>query len=132
MRTTKEVPASLSIFGAPPMRVAASVVQLTMAERATRALTGLGACWGLAVLAVFIPVAHFVLVPTLLMAGIVVGVRRLREDHILTHVHGACPRCGLEQDFQKSGGSRGRWTLDCAGCRNQLVLVADQSQVDPI
>lgn len=128
MRTTTEVPASLSIFGSPPTRVTASIVQLTMAQRVGRALTGLGACRGLAVLAVFIPVAHFVLVPTLLVAGMVIGVRRLREDQILTHVHAACPRCGLEQDFQKSGRSRGHWTLDCAGCRNSLLLFTDQSR----
>ncbi len=127
MRTPTEVPALLSIFGDPATRAAASIVQLTTIERVGRALTGLGTCWGLAVVAVLIPIAHWVLVPAFLVAGIVVGVRRLREEQLLIHARGKCPRCDLEQDFRKAGGSQGRWELQCAGCRNQLFLVTDQS-----
>lgn len=70
MRTPTEVPALLSIFGDPPTRAAASIVQLTTIERVGRALTGLGTCWGLAVLAIFIPIAHWVLVPRFWWLGL--------------------------------------------------------------
>ncbi len=117
-----EVPVSLVVFGAPPRRATAVVIPRSPAGRIARALAGLGACWGLAVAAAFVPVAHFVLVPTLLVAGPVVAVIRLREERTLVSVRGACSRCGLEQEFRAGGRFRPGRTLDCAGCRHQLVL----------
>src|SRR2546430_12303932 len=38
-------------------------------ERVRRALAGLGKWWGVAIVSVFIPVAHFVLVPSFLAYG---------------------------------------------------------------
>jgi hypothetical protein len=119
------VPASLTAFGAPPTRATAVVVRQGPGRRAARALGALAAFWGGAAVAVFIPVAHFVLVPTLLVAGAVTAVLRLREDARLAAVRGVCPRCGTEQEFESGGRFRREQTLDCPRCHNHLRLIAD-------
>jgi transposase-like protein len=74
---------------------------------------------------VFIPVAHFVLVPTLLAAGVITAVLRLGEAARLASVRGVCPRCGTEQEFESGGRFRRERTLDCPGCHHHLRLIAD-------
>jgi hypothetical protein len=63
-----------------------------------------------------------VLVPTFLVVGIVAGFRNLRDMEIVSRVHGACPRCGLEQDFAAGNRLTPTWTLDCPACANSLTL----------
>lgn len=45
--------------------------------------------WALALGGLFIPVAHFILVPTFVVTGIVVAVKRAREDRRLVLLRGA-------------------------------------------
>jgi hypothetical protein len=120
-----EISASLTAFGTPPTRARAVVVVQGTGRRAARALAGLGACWALALVSVFIPVAHFVLVPTFTVAGVVVAVLRLREDRRLVGVSGTCPRCGTEQEFEAGGRFEDDRTLDCPRCHQLLRLVAE-------
>jgi hypothetical protein len=122
--TTTEVPATLEVFGAPPAPATARVARQTPADRMRRVLTALGIFWGLAIPAVFMPVAHFILVPSLLMIGIVVAALRSREDVRLLGAHGRCPRCGVEQDFPGAGRFHGAQGLDCPRCHNRLTLTA--------
>lgn len=75
-------------------------------ERTSRAVRALATCWGLAVLAVFLPVLHFVLVPSLLVAGPVVALSRLRERCTVRGASGTCPACGAAQSFAVSGALR--------------------------
>jgi hypothetical protein len=63
-------------------------------ERGLRALKILGILWGLAVVTVFIPVAHFVLVPGFLIAGPVMAVQRYRTGESVEGATGVCPTCG--------------------------------------
>jgi DNA-directed RNA polymerase subunit RPC12/RpoP len=121
-----EVPATLTAFGAPPTKVSATVAYRDPGERALRALGGLGLFWSLALFGVFIPVAHLILVPSLLCAGVIVGVRRAREDRTLVKVCGVCPRCGAEHDFQVGGRVARERTLACPDCHNNLLLMLDE------
>jgi hypothetical protein len=120
--TTADVPATLAVFGAPPAPATARVARQGPADRMRRVLTALGVFWGLAVPAVFMPVAHFILVPTLLLTGVVVAVLRSREDVRLLGAHGRCPRCGVEQDFPGAGRFQGEQALDCPRCHNRITL----------
>ncbi len=126
-----EMPALLTAFGATPGRATVVVARNSVGRRVARALAALGACWALALVAVFIPVAHFVLVPSLLVAGPVAAVVRLREDRTLVKLHGVCPRCGLEQDFRAGGRFRSPRTVYCTGCRTDLLLTADPAAGAP-
>jgi hypothetical protein len=119
-----DIPATLSAFGAPPASATATVQNQSPAERFRRTAAGFGLCASLALVSLFIPVAHFVLVPTFVGAAIVVAVSRAREDTRLLRVHGVCPRCATAQDFK--GGGRFTLTryLDCPKCHTNLTLTA--------
>jgi hypothetical protein len=120
-----EIPATLTAFGAPPAPATATILSQAPGERLARTAAALGACWGLALVSVFIPVAHFVLVPTFFVAGIAVAVARAREATRLLAVRGACPRCAREQEFPAGGRLTPGRTLDCPACHNTLTLTAD-------
>ena len=76
--TVVDIPATLSAFGAPPVQATATVQNQSPAERLRRTAAGVGLCAGLALVSLFIPVAHFTLVPTFVGAGIAVAVVRAR------------------------------------------------------
>jgi hypothetical protein len=120
--TQVDLPVSLSAFGCEPREATATVVEQTPPERMGRVLTGLGMFWGLALLGLFIPVAHFILVPTFFVAGIVVAVKRSREDRRLLAVCGACPRCGAQQTFKGGGRFASGRTLDCPACHGTFTV----------
>lgn len=65
-------------------------------ERLRRALKMLVILWAVALVTVFIPIAHFVLVPTFLLAGPIVALRRYGMKSALEKVGGVCPACGQE------------------------------------
>jgi hypothetical protein len=122
-----EIPATLSAFGAAPAPATATVLSQAPGERLTRTAAALGMCWGPALVSVFIPVAHFVLVPTFFIAGIALAIARAREAMRLLGVHGVCPRCAQEQDFEAGGRFTPSRSLDCPKCHNTLTLTADAS-----
>src|SRR5262245_20952972 len=119
-----DIPATLSAFGSSPAPAIATVLYQNAGRRLSRTAAGLGFCWGVALVSVFIPVAHFILVPTFVLAGIGVAIVRAREDRRLLKVRGACPRCGAEQDFKVGGRFASTRSLDCPKCHNHLVLTA--------
>ncbi len=124
---TQAVRVRLTAFGAPPTTATAIVLRQGAARRLRRALGALALCWVPAALAVFIPVGHFVLVPTLLVGGLVLAAMRLREDRRLLGARGACPRCGAEQDFPAAGRFRPERSVDCPRCHTRLTLTAEDA-----
>ena len=120
MNDVEEVGVELTAFGATPRAAIATIVTQAPGRRLTRALTALGMFWGMALVGLFIPVAHFILVPTFLAAGIAMAVVRGREDHRLLGVHGQCPRCGVDQRFAAGGRLSADMRLDCPHCHNSL------------
>jgi ribosomal protein S27AE len=131
MTTETEVPASLTAFGHPPRPARAVIVEQAPGQRVARTLAGLGMFWGLAVAAVFIPVAHFVLVPTFVVGGIVMAVKRAREDRRLLRVRGACPRCGAVREVRPGGRFVDGRSFDCPKCHGNLTLATHSGERDP-
>jgi hypothetical protein len=120
--TDTELPASLTAFGYPSRPARAVVIEQSSGQRVARALVGLGMCWGGALVGLFIPVAHFILVPTFVTAGVILAVKRGREDRRLIAVRGACPRCGNEQEFKPGGRFVAGRKFDCPRCHGNLGL----------
>jgi hypothetical protein len=131
MSTQIEVSASLTAFGHPPSPALAVIVEQAPGQRVARTLAGLGMFWGLALGSVFIPVAHFVLVPTFVVAGIVMAVKRAREDRRLLRVRGACPRCGAVQELSPGGRFVDGRSFDCPTCHGNLTLATRPGERDP-
>ena len=120
--TETEVQASLTAFGYPPRPAIALVIEQSAPERLVRTVAGLGMFWGLALGGLFIPVAHLVLVPAFLVAGIVTAAKRAREDRRLVQVRGTCPRCGAAQELRPGGRFASGRSLDCPRCHGNLTL----------
>jgi hypothetical protein len=119
-----EVPVTLGIFGANPVRAVATVRCRTLASRVRRAALALGTAWLLAFPAIFLPVVHFVLVPGLVIGGVVLGLMFLREDRSLDRIRATCPRCAATLDLAPGGRFRLPRPVQCVHCKNELTLAA--------
>jgi len=65
----------------------------SQSERTTRALKMLALMWLFAIITVFIPLAHFVLVPAFLIAGPVIAYKRYQMEEHPSSAEGECPTC---------------------------------------
>jgi uncharacterized protein (DUF983 family) len=65
---------------------------------------------------------HFVFVPAALLAGIILGAIRLRQDRIFRAASGRCPFCGTEQGFEVMGRFTLPKKLYCRNCGRELLL----------
>jgi len=92
-------------------------------ERVRRALAGLGKWWGIAVLSVLIPVAHFVLVPSFLAYGAWQFFQRLGTVDLVIDARGTCPDCGTEQALDLAARWRAPQPVTCRQCHRGLQLV---------
>ena len=119
---TRTIDLQLRGFGAPPAVARAEIAELTPAERVKRAAVWFGAFIAVAIIALPIPIVHFVLVPAGLLLAITLGTWRLREGVIFRGVQGRCPLCGAEQRFPLMGRFRLPRPLDCEVCRRRLTL----------
>jgi hypothetical protein len=109
----------------------AGVRHRSLAARVGRAAVALGTAWLLAFPAIFFPVAHFVLVPGLIVGGLVLAAIRLRETHTLARLRGACPRCSAALDLTPGGRFHLPRLVQCVHCKNALTLVAaDRAHVE--
>jgi len=125
MSVPRERVATLEAFGAPSSRATAVFVSQNPAQRLVRAFAMLGGCWIAAVVSVFIPVAHFFLVPGFAVLGVVLAVLRGRERERLLGLHGVCPRCHREQDFGRGGRQGGQIWVTCPRCFTRLHVTME-------
>jgi len=88
-----------------------------------RALAGLGKWWGIAVLSVLIPVAHFVLVPSFLAYGAWQFFQRLGTVELVIDARGTCPDCGAGQALGLAPRWRAPQPVTCRQCHRGLQLV---------
>jgi len=99
-----------------------TVQSFDRAERVRRALKGLGTFWAAALGSVLIPVAHFLLVPSLLVYGAYTFLQRLGAVEVATAARAICPDCGAVQQLDV----RGRWSVPrdvaCGRCQRSLHL----------
>ena len=118
----RTIPLTLHGFGTSPAPARAEVAELSRAERLKRAAVVFGAFVAVALIALPIPIVHFVVVPAGLLLAVSLGLLRLREGEIFRAVDGRCPFCGTEQSFSVLGRFRLPRQVDCANCHRRLTL----------
>jgi hypothetical protein len=91
-------------------------------DRLRRAMRAWAGCWGAAVVAVFLPVLHFVLVPALLVGGPLYAMVMMRERVTVLGADGDCPACGAAQHPRLKAGASERMEFRCESCRRALAL----------
>jgi hypothetical protein len=92
--------------------------------RMRRALKIWGTCWGIAVVTVFIPGMHFILVPSFLLGGPIAAYRVYQQTSTVLGGTGVCPSCG--QEF-KIARSKPKWPINdvCDHCRDAVIVSLD-------
>jgi hypothetical protein len=113
---------SLSGFSGKITEGACVVVSFDPGARRRRAWAGLGYAWGVAALCVFIPVAHFLLVPSFLLFGIYQFFDRLRTAELTRDARGTCPDCGTEQAFELGRRRHTPVQVTCVQCHRGLTV----------
>jgi hypothetical protein len=113
-------------FGAPPGQARADVAELSSTDRLKRAAVVFGAFVAVAVIALPIPIVHFVLVPGGLLLAVVLGGVRLGQGRIFRGAQGRCPFCGTEQQFSLFGRFQLPRQVDCAHCHRRLMLESSE------
>ena len=104
-------------------RVAGEVRRMRVAPAARKAagLKALGLCWALMVVSVFLPLAHFVLVPLFGVLGPVMYLVKSKEAARILGGSVGCPAFGTETELGEQAES---WPLltNCAGCGLRLTI----------
>jgi hypothetical protein len=122
---TRTLSLPLQGFGSPVATATATVETLDAGERLKRAGIMMGGGVAGAVLTLPIPIVHLFFPLTSLVAGIVLGVRRLGQHELFQKVEGTCPFCGTAQRLSLSGAAfRLPRDLTCHHCRRTLTLGA--------
>ena len=124
---TRTQPVLLRGYHGQPTSGSVTIREFDRPERVRRALAGLGKWWGVAVLSVFIPVAHFVLVPSFLAYGAWQFFQRLGTVEMASDARGTCPDCGAEQALDLAARWRAPQPVTCHLCHRGLQLVVPSS-----
>ena len=109
-------------YGITASEATVRVASFGRSVRLRRAFLGLGFAWVLAIVCVFIPVAHFFLVPGFLGLGAYLFVNRWRTRTSVKQALGICPDCDAAQDFQIAGNWNPPHRVTCNDCQRSLVL----------
>ncbi len=98
---------------------AVAVEELNASDRMRRSIKCLGMCWGGAIVAVFLPILHFILVPLLLIAGPCWAYYVYQQEQRLAGGQGTCPDCNASLKIERGAA---KWPLDeiCTACRTML------------
>ena len=118
----RQQPLLLNGFAPSPGHGTVTVVSYGRPARWRRALKVLGKWWGIAILSVFIPVAHFVLVPSFFLFGLFQFSQRLGADEVPHDARGICPDCGADQRLELAARWRVPQLVTCRDCHRGLRL----------
>jgi hypothetical protein len=114
----------LNGFASSPGHGSATVITYDRPARWRRALQALGKWWGIALLSVFIPVAHFVLVPAFFLFGLFQFSQRLGAVEVPREARGTCPDCGAEQPLELAARWQVPQLVTCRQCHRGLRLTS--------
>jgi hypothetical protein len=90
-------------------------------QRLKRSLKVFLLVWGLAFISILIPLAHFILVPSFLLAGPFVAFHYYQIERMIEGGKGICPNCRKNFPVVKSAL---KWPLNdiCSACHEAVVV----------
>lgn len=99
---------------------------LTKSERLAFALKKAGLFWGIGIACIFIPVFHFVLVPTAILVGIFAFYRELGLAQQITQGTLICPVCQKSLEVNQAPFE---WPkrMDCQTCQTRVLIEESKS-----
>ncbi len=106
-----------------------TVEAASSSARTKRALMTLGGWWLAAIISALVPLAHWVLVPTLLLLGPIMAVRAYSRDRVVRDGAGSCPTCNEPVTF--TGQSRPEsFSTTCPSC-GLTISISPAEKSDP-
>jgi hypothetical protein len=127
----RTIAVKLSFPGETTTEGQAEVRDWSAFERFKRAAIGLSLAWVAAGVAIFLPILHFVLVPSLLLGGPIFAIFRGTEAARLKSLKGACPRCKVDRVFELGVRHLKKRTFTCDGCGNLIEIEEASGQAQP-
>jgi len=112
----------LTGYSSTPGTATVTIRSFEKPERVRRAIKGLATFWGVALGSVFIPVAHFLLVPSFALFGAYTFFERLSARQVVTAAEGTCPDCGKPQKLDTGGRWRVPRDVACRHCQRALRI----------
>lgn len=94
---------------------------LSSGERLQRSARVVAVCWGLALVTVFVPILHFVLVPGFLLLGSILGLATWMESALVLSGEISCPNCSVKLVLPRASESWPK-TTRCSGCSYTLSI----------
>src|SRR5947207_6544119 len=119
---TRLQPFLLSGYHGEPTRGSVTIQAFDREQRFRRAVAGLGKWWGIGLLTVLIPVAHFVLVPSFLAYGLWQFFQRLGTDELVGDAASTCPYCVSGLALELAPRWRAPQPVTCRQCHRGLRL----------
>ncbi|MFQ5469164.1 MAG: hypothetical protein ACE5EH_02530 [Gammaproteobacteria bacterium] len=96
-------------------------------EKMSRAIKLLALLWGLAIVTLFIPIAHFFLVPGFLIAGPIMAYSRYKVNETKENVYGECPTCREQVTISLDPADKlPLWTY-CSANNDPVQVLEDRS-----
>jgi hypothetical protein len=116
-----DVPVCIVGSGGIEARGTVSIEEFDQKTRMMRGLKTFGVFFACALVAIFIPLLHFVLVPGLTIAGIAFGYSAYQKPSLVRGGKGVCPKCGAEFAIVQSPPN---WPLKdvCAKCFENVKI----------
>jgi hypothetical protein len=98
-----------------------TIVTHTRPEQTKRALWWWGGLWGVAILSLPFPLLHFILPPTMLLAGPIVAFVIYHQQSYVVGGSGRCPHCGSEIRISRASAD---WPLKdmCEKCLEHVHI----------
>jgi hypothetical protein len=124
MATRTEIPVSLiarNYRDLPATPGTITKVEFDKKERTQNAIKTFGILIALTFCAIFVPIAHFFLVPVLLIASFVIALDKLNEAARSEGGSGECPRCHQPVKIVPSKFSE-RLTDTCGACHEDVEI----------
>lgn len=113
----------LAGYAPEPSEAVVDIETLGPDQRLARAFRGSAAWLGAGIVSVFIPIAHFVLVPACLLIAVIMGFVRMGQTALVRKAHGKCPDCGTDQPLDIVGPWRGPTDLVCRNCQRPMRMI---------
>jgi hypothetical protein len=98
-----------------------SVESWSKPERTKRALKAWGLGWCFAVASVFLPIAHFILVPAFLIGSPIVAYFISKQKSVILGGQSVCPSCGKTLEIVKGPENLPLEDV-CTGCQNHVHI----------
>ena len=126
----ENVECQLRGYGTKEQTALARVAKFNRRARRQRAWLALVTWWAVAASAIFIPLAHFVLVPGFAVYGVHSFFRRLQIEVEPVSADGTCPDCAEAQTFALPGRWADSMDVTCKKCRRTLRLTVQDADHD--